>query len=77
MKQLINLEDNSFIRSEKLRSQIEKVGELKMNFVSVLRDEQCIKFLEFWIEVEDMIKMQKEEHIVHSYKVCKDVLKLR
>ncbi len=77
MKQLIDLENNSLISSEKLRSQIEKVGELKMNFVSVLSDEQCIKFLEFWIEVEEMIKMQTEDYINNTRKVCKDVFKLR
>ena len=48
-----------------------------MNFVSGLTDEQCIKFLEFWVEVEDIIKMQTEEYIKHTHKVCKDVFKLR
>lgn len=48
-----------------------------MNFVSILTDEQCIKFLEFWVEVENMIKIQTEEHIIHTYNVCKDVFKLR
>ena len=77
MKQLINLVNKSFISSEKLKTQREKVAELKMNLVSSLTDDQCVKSLEFWVEVEDMIKMQTEEHIVHTYKVCKDVFKLR
>lgn len=77
MKQLLNLVNKSFISSEKLKTQKEKVAELKMSFVSKLSDEQCIKYLELWVEVEDMMKMQTEEHIVHTYKVCKDVFKLR
>lgn len=77
MKQLVNLVNKSFVDSEKLNSQKEKVTELKMTFVSDLSDEQCIKFLELWIKVEDMIKMQTEEYINHTYKVCKDVFKLR
>ena len=77
MKQLVNLVNKSFIYSEKIKTQKEKVAELKMNFVSSLIDEQCIKFLEFWVEVEDMIKMQTEEYIKHTHKVCKDVFKLR
>ena len=77
MKQLINLVNKSFISSEKLKTQKEKVAELKMGFVSKLSDEQCIRFLEFWVEVEDMIKMQTEEYIKHTHKVCKDVFKLR
>ena len=77
MKQLINLVNKSFISSEKLKEQKEKVAELKMNLVSSLTDDQCIKFLEFWLEVEDMIKMQTEEYIYHTHKICKDVFKLR
>ena len=48
-----------------------------MKFVSDLSDEQCIKYLELWVEVEDMMKMQTEEYINHTHKICKDVFKLR
>lgn len=77
MKQLIDLVNKSFVDSKKFKDQKEKVAELKMNFVSNLTDEQCIKFLEFWVKVEEMIKMQTEEYINHTHKVCKDVFKLR
>ena len=77
MKQLVNLVNKSFISSEKLKAQKEKVAELKMGFVLKLSDEQCITFLEFWVEVEDMIKMQTEEYIKHTHKICNDVFKLR
>ena len=77
MKQLIDLVNKSFVNSEKLKEQKENVADLKMGFVSKLSDEQCISFLEFWIEVEDMIKMQTEEYIYHTHKICKDVFKLR
>ena len=77
MKQLIDLVNKSFVDSEKLNSKKEKVSELKMSFVSGLTDEQCIEFLEFWLKVEDLIKMQIEEYINHTYKVCKHVFKLR
>lgn len=46
MKQLINLVNKSFVCSERLKTQREKVAELKMSFVSKLSDEQCIKYLE-------------------------------
>ena len=77
MKQLIDLVNKSFVNSEKLKEQKENVAELKMGFVSMLSDEQCIRFLEFWVEVEDMIKMQTEEYIKHTHKICKDVFKVR
>ena len=77
MKQLIDLVNKSFVDSEKLKAQKEKVAELKMGFVSKLSDEQCIRFLEFWVEVEDMIKIQTEEYIYHTHKICKDVFQLR
>lgn len=77
MKKLIDLVNKSFVGSEKLKTQKEKVAELKMNFVSSLTDEQCIKFLEFWVEIEEMLKTQTEEYINHTHKICKDVFKLR
>ena len=77
MKKLIDLVNKSFVNSEKLKERKEKVAEKKMNFVTGLTDEQCITFLEFLVEVEDMIKMQTEEYIKHTHKVCKDVFKLR
>lgn len=77
MKQLINLVNKSFVCSEKLKTQREKVAVKKMNFVTGLTDEQCIEILEFWVEVEDMIKMQTEEYTKHTHKICKDVFKLR
>ena len=51
MKQLVNLVNKSFVDSEKLKVQKEKVSEIKMNLISDLTDEQCIKFLEFWVEL--------------------------
>lgn len=77
MKQVIDLVNKTFIDSEELKTQKEKVAELKMNFISSLTDEQCIKFLELWVEVEKMIRMQTEEYINHTHKVCKDVFILR
>ena len=77
MKQLIDLVNKSFVNSEKLKEQKENVAELKMGFVSKLSDEKCIRVLEFWVEVEDMIKIQTEEYIYHTHKICKDVIKLR
>lgn len=77
MKQLMNLVNKSFVDSKKLKSQKEKIAELKMNFVSGLTDELCIKFLELWVEVEKIIKIQTEEYINHTHKVCKDVFTLR
>lgn len=77
MKQIIDLVNKSFVYSEKLKTQKEKVTEKTMNFVSSLTDEQCIKFLKLWVEVENMIKMQTEDYIKHTHKVCKDVFTLR
>ena len=77
MKQVIDLINKSFIDSEELKVQNEKVAELKKNFESGLTDKQCIKFLEFWVKVEDMIKMQTEDYIKHTHKICKDVFRLR
>lgn len=77
MKQLIDLVNKSFVNSKTLKTQKEKAAELKMNFVSGLTDEQYIKFLEFWVEVEEMIKIQTGKYIKLTHKICKDVFKLR
>ena len=77
MNKIINLVDKSFVKSNELNEQMAKVLEMRMKFVYALSDEQCIEFLKLVVEVEEMIKQQKDEYIVHTYKVCKDVFKLR
>lgn len=77
MKNLIDLVDKSFVSSDKLNNKMAKVNELKMQFVSSLNDEQCIEFLKFCVEIEELQKVELKEYINHTYKVCKDVFTLR
>lgn len=76
MKKLIDLVEKSFVGSEKLNEQMAVVNEIKMKFVSNLSDGQCVEVLRFYVEIETLQKMDIEEHIVHTHKVCKDVFKL-
>ena len=77
MNKIINLVDISFVKSNELNEQMTKVLEMRTRFVSSLSDDQCIEFLKLVVEVEEMVKQQKDEYIIHTYKVCKDVFKLR
>lgn len=77
MKKIVNLVDKSFVKSNELNEQIAKVLEMRMKFVSGLSDDQCVEFLKLVVEVEEVIKQQTEEYIIHTYKVCKNVFKLR
>jgi len=77
MKKIVNLVDKSFVKSNDLNDKMAKILEMRTRFVSSLSDEQCIEFLKLAVEVEELIKQQTEEYIIHTYKVCKDVFKLR
>ena len=77
MNKIVNLVDKSFVKSNELNNKMAKVLKMRTKFVSALSDEQCIEFLKLVVEVEEMVKQQKDEYIIHTYKVCKDVFKLR
>lgn len=77
MKKIVNLVDKSFVKSNDLNDKMAKILEMRTRFVSGLSDEQCIEFFKIVVEVEELVKQQTEEYIIHTYKVCKDVFKLR
>ena len=77
MNKIVNLVDKSFVKSNELNNKMAKVLEMRTKFVSALSDEQCIEFLKIVVDVEELVKQQTEEYIIHTYKVCKDVFKLR
>lgn len=73
MKKLIGLINKSFVGSDELND----INEMNMHFVSSLNDKQCIEFLKFCVEIEELQKVEVKEYINHTYKICKDVFKLR
>lgn len=77
MKNLIDLVNKSFVGSDELNDKLTKVNEMKMNFVSSLNDEQCIEFLKFCAEMEELQEIKVKEYSKHTYKVCKETFKLR
>jgi len=77
MKKIVNLVDKSFVKSNDLNDKMAKILEMRTRFVSGLSDEQCIEFLKLAVEVEELVKQYTEEYIIHTYKVCKNVFKLR
>ena len=77
MKKIVNLVDKSFVKSNDLNDKMAKIFEKRARFVSGLSDDQCVEFLKLVVVVEEVVKQQTEEYVIHTYKVCKDVFKLR
>ncbi len=77
MKNLIDLVNKSYISSEEMNRKLTRVNEMKMRFVSKLNDEQCIEFLKFCVEMEELQEIKVKEYINNTYKICKDVFSLR
>jgi len=77
MKNLIDLVNKSFVRSDELNGKLTKTNEMKMHFVSCLNDEQRVEYLKICVEIEELQKAKVKEYINHTYKVCKEVFKMR
>lgn len=77
MKKLIDLVNKSFVSSDEMNDKLTRINEMKMHFVSILNDKQCIEFLKFCVEIEELQKVEVKEYINHTYEVCKDIFKLR
>lgn len=77
MKNLIDLVNKSFICSDELNGKLAKANGMKRHFISSLNDEQCIEFLKFCVEIEELQKVEMKEYINHTFKVCKEAFKLR
>lgn len=77
MKNLIDLVNKSFIGSDELNGKLTKINEMKMHFISGLNDKQCIEFLKFCAEIEELQDLKVKAYINHTYNVCKEAFKLR
>ena len=77
MKNLIDLVNKSFVSSDELNDKMAKINKLKMQFVSILTDKQCIEFLKLYAEMEELKETKVKEYAIQTYKVSKDVYSLR
>lgn len=77
MNKIVEAVNWSFKNSQKYFKQSIEVQHIKADFVSTLTDEQNQVFEKLLDNLNKLHKIDIEEYILHTHKVCKEVFKLR
>ena len=77
MKKMIKLVDLSFMNSHEYFEKSIDIQHMKEDLTSTFTPSQNAMFENLINHINKLHKLDIEEHIVHTYKVCKDVFKLR
>ena len=77
MNKIIDLVGLSFKNSHKYFEQSIVIQHIKENLTSTLTENQATLFNELLEQIYKFHKLDVDEHILHTYKVCKDVFELR
>lgn len=77
MKKIVELVNLSFMNSQDYFEKSINIQHMKKDFVSTFTPSQKAMFENLINHINKLHKIDIEEHIVHTYKVCKDVFKLR
>ena len=77
MKKIVALVDLSFMNSQDYFEKSINIQYMKEDLVSTFTPSQKAMFENFINHINKLHKIDIEEHIVHTYKVCKGVFKLR
>lgn len=77
MKKIVELVDLSFKNSHEYFESSIDIQHTKENLVSTFTPSQKAMFETLLDRIYKLHKLDIEEHIVHTYKVCKDVFALR
>ena len=77
MKRIIKLVDLTFMNSHEYFEKSIDIQHMKEDFVSTLTPNQKAMFENLMSNVYKLHKLDIEEHILHTHKVCKDVFELR
>ena len=77
MKKIVELVDLSFMYSQDYFEKSINIQHMKENLISTFTLSQKAVFENLINHINKLHKLDIKEHIVHTYKVCKDVFKLR
>ena len=77
MKKIIELVDLTFMNSHEYFEKSIDIQHMKEDFVSALTPSQKAMFENLMSNIYKLHKLDIEEHILHTHKVCKDVFELR
>jgi len=77
MKKIVELVDLSFMNSHEYFEKSINIQHMKEDLISTFTPSQKAMFENLMTHVYKIHNLDIEEHIVHTYKICKDVFKLR
>ena len=77
MKKIVELVDLSFKNSHEYFEKSIDIQHMKDDLISTFTTSQKNMFENLINHINKLHKLDTEEHIMHTYKVCKDVFKLR
>ena len=77
MKSIIELVDLTFMNSHEYFEKSIDIQHMKEDLVSTLTPSQKAMFENLMSNIYKLHKLDIEEHILHTHKVCKDVFELR
>lgn len=77
MKKIVELVDLSFKNSHYYFEKSIDIQHMKEDLISTFTPSQKAMFENLINHINKLHKLDTEEHIMHTYKVCKDVFKLR
>lgn len=77
MKNIVELVDLSFMNSHEYFEKSIDIQHMKEDLVSTFTPSQKSMFENLINHINKLHKIDMAEHIIHTYKVCKDVFKLR
>ena len=77
MKKIVELVDLSFKNSHDYFEKSIDIQHMKEDLVSTFTPSQKNMFENLIKHINNLHKIDIEEHIIHTYNVCKDVFKLR
>ena len=77
MKKIVELVNLSFMNSHEYFEKSIYIQHLKEDLISTFTPSQEDMFEKLINHINKLHKLDIDEHIVHTYKVCKDVFELR
>ena len=77
MKKIVKLVDQSFMNSHEYFEKSIDIQHMKKDLISTFTPSQKAMFETLIERIYKLHKLDIEEHIVHTHKVCKDVFALR
>lgn len=77
MKRIIELMDLTFMNSHEYFEKSIDIQHMKEDLLSTFTPSQKAMFESLINQIHKLHKLDIEEHILHTHKVCKDVFKLR